>query len=289
MSENETKQQLELVVSEGFEAQLPKEIPCNIEEIIKALDEEILPKYLSRVYTDDQLSEARADHATLKKWIDAVDAARKQYEKIYMKPFTEFKGKIKLATDRVQTAMGKIDEQITSIEGKTKSRNREYCRAYFESVVGDLKGLVGYEQIEDAKWCNLSVKDTERKKAIDEKLTKIRTDLFLLDDYFAQDEEKLELARVMYLRNFDFRGAIAFVNGVEHEKEKISAVLRANRPAQTNPEQGRSETRAEDETALKPNDEAIFTIRFEVDGTEEELKALAQFLKKNGIEYRQIK
>ena len=288
MSENETKQQLELIVAEGFEAQLPKEIPCNIEEIIKALDEEVLPKYLSRVYTDDQLSEARADHAALKKWIDAVDAARKQYEKIYMKPFTEFKGKIKLVTDRVQTAMGKVNEQIAAIEYKTKSRNRDFCEAYFESVIGDLKGLIQYFQIEDLKWCNLSVKDTERRKAIDEKLTKIRADLFLLDDYFAQDEEKLGLARVMYLRDFDFRGAIAFVNGVAHEKEKISAVLRANRPVAANPERGRSETRAEGETALKPNEEAIFTIRFEVDGTEKEFKALAQFLKKNGIEYKAI-
>ena len=288
MSENETKQQLELIVPEGFEAQLPKEIPCNIEEIIKALDEEILPKYLSRVYTDDQLSEARADHAALKKWVDAVDAARKQYEKIYTKPFTEFKGKIKLATDRVQTAMGKVNEQITAIEGKTKSRNKDFCIDYFESIIGDLKGLIEYRQIGDEKWYNLSVKDTERKKAIDEKLAKIRNDLNLID-YYAKRDENMELVRVFYLRDFDLSGAVAAVNEINDDKDRISAVLRANRPAEANPEQGRSETRAEEETSLKPNDEAIFTIRFEVDGTEEELKALAQFLKKNGIEYRQIK
>ena len=288
MSENETKQQLELIVSDGFEAQLPKEIPCNIEEIIKALDEDVLPKYLSRVYTDDQLSEARADHSTLKKWIDAVDAARKQYEKIYMKPFTDFKGKIKLATDRVQIAIGKVNEQITAIEGKTKCRNEDFCREYFDSVADDLKGLVGYEQIEDAKWYNLSVKDTERRKVIDERLTKIRNDLNLID-YYAKQDENMELVRVFYLRDFDLSGAVAAVNEINDDRDRISAVLRAKRPAEANPEQGRSETRAEEETVLKPNDEAIFTIRFEVDGTEEELKALAQFLKKNGIEYRQIK
>ena len=288
MSENETKQQLELIVPEGFEAQLPKEIPCNIEEIIKALDEDVLPKYLSRVYTDDQLSEARADHVALKKWIDAVDTARKQYEKIYTKPFTEFKGKIKLATDRVAGAMEKVNEQITAIEGKTKSRNREFCVAYFASVVGELEGLIEYEQIEDAKWYNLSVKDTERKKAIDDKLTKIRNDLNLID-YYAKQDENMELVRVFYLRNFDLSGAVAAVNEINDDKDRISAVLWANRPVEAKPEQGRVETHAEGKTALKPNDEAIFTIRFEVDGTEEELKALAQFLKKNGIEYRQIK
>ena len=287
MSENETKQQLELVVADGFEAQLPKEIPCNIEEIIKALDEEILPKYLSRVYTDDQLSEARADHATLKKWIDAVDTGRKQYEKIYMKPFTEFKGKIKLATDRVQTAMGKVAEQIAVIEGKAKSRNREFCLAYFESVIGDLKGLVEYYQIDDLKWHNLSVKDTERKKAIDEKLAKIRNDLNLID-YYAKQDKNMELVRVFYLRDFDLSGAVVAVNSINDDKDRISAVLRANRSAQTNPEQDRSETRDEGETALKPNDEAIFTIRFEVDGTQEELAALKKFLKENGIEYKAI-
>ncbi len=288
MAENEEKQQLELVVAEGFEAQLPKEIPCNIEEIIKALDEDILPKYLSRVYTDDQLSEARADHATLKRWIDAVDAARKQYEKIYMKPFTEFKCKLKLATDRVQEAVSWVNEQITAIEGKTKSRNKDFCEAYFESIIGDLKGLVEYEQIEDTKWYNLSVKETERKKAIDEKLAKIRSDLNLID-YYAKQDENMELVRVFYLRDFDLSGAVAAVNEINDDKDRIAAVLRANCPAETNQEQGRSETRAEDETALKPNDEAIFTIRFEVDGTKKELKALSRFLKKNGIEYRQIK
>ena len=252
------------------------------------LDEEVLPKYLSRVYTDDQLSEARADHATLKKWVDAVDAARKQYEKIYMKPFTEFKGKIKLATDRVQTAMGKVNEQITEIEGKTKSRNRGFCLDYFESIIGELKGLIKYEQIEDAKWYNLSVKDTERKKAIDEKLAKIRGDLAIIDRLDEEHENK-DLIRVFYLRDFDLSQSVSFVNGIEDDKDVILAVLRANRPAQTNPEQGRSETRAEDETALKPNDEAIFTIRFEVDGTEEELAALKKFLKENDIEYKAIK
>ncbi len=287
MSENETKQQLELVVAEGFEAQLPKEIPCNIEEIIKALDEEVLPKYLSRLYSDDQLSEARADHATLKKWVDAVDGARKQYEKIYTKPFKEFKDKIKLATDRVQTAMRKVNEQIAVIEGKAKSRNREFCLAYFESVVGDLKYIITYEQIEDAKWYNLSVKDTERKKAIDEKLTKIRSDLNLID-YYAKQDENMELVRVFYLRNFDLSGAVAAVNEINDDKDRISAVLRANRPVETNREQGRSETRDERETALKPNDEAIFTIRFEVEGTEKELVALKKFLKENGIEYKAI-
>lgn len=288
MSENETKQQLELIVPEGFEAQLPKEIPCNIEEIIKALDEEVLPKYLSRVYSDDQLSEARADHATLKKWIDAVDTGRKQYEKIYMKPFTEFKGKIKLATDRVAGAMWKINNQIMEIEFKAKSRNRGFCLDYFESIIGELKGLIKYEQIEDAKWYNLSVKDTERKKAIDEKLAKIRNDLNLID-YYAKQDENMELVRVFYLRDFDLSGAVAAVNEINDDKDRISAVLRANRPAEANPEQGRSETRAEGETALKPNDEAIFTIRFEVDGTEEELAALKKFLKENDIEYKAIK
>lgn len=287
MSENETKQQLELIVSEGFEAQLPKEIPCNIEEIIKALDEEVLPKYLSRVYTDDQLSEARTDHATLRKWIDAVDGARKQYEKIYMKPFTEFKGKLKLATDRVQEAVSKVNEQITAIEGKTKNRNREFCLDYFYSIIGELKGLVEYEQIEDAKWYNLSVKDTERRKAIDEKLAKIRSDLTLIGN-FAQDKN-IDLVKVFYLRNFDLADAVAVAKGITEDEERISAVLRAKCPAEANSEQGRSETRAEGKTALDANDEAIFTIRFEVDGTEEELKALARFLKKNGIEYREIK
>ena len=287
MSENETKQQLELVVSEGFEAQIPKEIPCNIEEINKVLDEEILPKYLSRVYTDDQLSEARADHATLKKWVDAVDAARKQYEKIYTKPFKEFKDKLKLATDRVQTAMGKVNEQIAAIEGKTKSRNEDFCKEYFESIVGEIKGLIEYERFADPKWYNLSVKDTERKKAIDEKLAAIRGDLAILEDYVTHDKN-MELARILYLRDFSLRSAVSYVRFLMEDEKRISAFLRANRPVEANREQGRVETRAEGETALKPNDEAIFTIRFEVDGTEKELAALKKFLKENGIEYKAI-
>ena len=285
MSENETKQQLELIVPEGFEAQLPKEIPCNIEEIIKALDEEILPKYLSRVYSDDQLSEARADHAALKKWIDAVDTGRKQYEKIYTKPFKEFKDKVKLATDRVQIAMGKVNEQITAIEGKTKRRNKDFCEAYFESVVGDLKYIITYEQIEDPKWYNLSVKDTERRKAIDERLTKIRSDLALIDKLSLPS---IETIKIFYLRSFDVNVATVETAKFLAERGQIHLYERANRPVETNSEQGRWETRAEGKTALKPNDEAIFTIRFEVDGTQEELAALKKFLKENGIEYKAI-
>lgn len=287
MSENETKQQLELIVADSFETQLPKEIPCNIEEVVKKLDEEILPKYLSRVYSDDQLSEARADHAALKKWVDAVDGARKQYEKIYTKPFKDFKDKIKLATDRVQTAMGKVNEQITAIEGKTKSRNEAFCRDYFESVADDLKGLVEYEQIEDAKWYNLSVKDTERKKSIDEKLTKIRGDLAVLAHLSIPD---IDLVKVFYLREFNLQGATSFVDGIERDKERISAFERANRHAEAANVCWRVNTQSDKNEAHGANGEveAVFTVRFEVDGTQEELAALKKFLKKNDIEYKAI-
>lgn len=282
---SEEKKQLELIVAEGFEAQLPKEIPCNIEEIIRALDEEVLPKYLTRIYTDDQLAEARADHATLKKWVDAVDGGRKQYEKIYMKPFKEFKDKLKLATDRVQEAIEKINEQITAIEGKTKSRNEDFCREYFESTVDDLTGLVSFEQIADPKWFNLSVKDTERKKAIDEKLAKIRGDLAVINQLSTPD---IDLVKVFYIRNFDLPAATTFVNGIRNDKARILANWQANHHAETKSEAARENHHAEAKTAHNANDEVTFTIRFEVNGTKEDFEKLKSFLDKNNIEYKAI-
>ncbi len=285
MSENAEKQQLELVVADDFLSQIPAEIPCNIDAVISTLDSEVLPKYLSRKYSNDQLAEARADHAVLKKWVDAVDSTRKTYEKMYMKPFKEFKEKLKLATDRVQAALDKVSAQITEIEDESKRRNEQFCRNYFAETIGDLAEVVDYNTIADVKLYNLSVKDVARKKAIDEKLDKIRTDLAVID---ALDVDDKQSVKVFYLRTFNLSRAIAEAADIKRERERISALERAQGGKSADNNESQSNDQPKANAAYTANDEVVFTIRFEVDGTAKDFELLKAFLNEHHIEYRAI-
>lgn len=113
----------------------PYSVPDMIDFNYEELKTELVQKtemYKTVVYTDDQLKEAKADRALLNKTKTALNDERIRIQKIYMKPFDEFKAKVDDLIGTINSASAVIDKQIKEFEEKEKREKEKTIQEIFE-------------------------------------------------------------------------------------------------------------------------------------------------------------
>lgn len=261
--------QLELVLKDDLTKLIPAMIAWNNKELMTQVNE-ILPRYLNAEYGDD-IAQAKEDRATLNAFTKTLNEKRLEIKKAYTAPLDKFAAEVNEVIAAVNKATDRIGKIITAHEDKQKAEKKAEIVKYFNEQIGDLAELVPYEKIEDTKWYNATAKIKAVCKAIDEKIAKIREDLTVIEGLGADDTNGLKL---FYFRTLNLAAALEENRKLKQGKAKIAAMNEAQNSAEQN---------GEDE-----GEEKTYTIRFEVKGTEEELKMLAKFLNDNGIEYSKI-
>lgn len=115
------------------ELDFPKVIEFNFEE----LKGEITAKaalYKNMVYTDETIKEAKADKATLNKFVMALEDKRKEVKKECLQPYETFEKQIKELVAIVNEPVELIDSQVKTYEEKLKAEKLEQIKAYWEST-----------------------------------------------------------------------------------------------------------------------------------------------------------
>ena len=133
------------------DVQFPKVIEFNFAE----LKQEITSKaelYKNMVYTDDSIKEAKADKATLNKFITALEDKRKEVKKQCLQPYEEFEKQIKELVAIVDEPVKLIDQQVKNYEEKKKADKLEKIKEFWESVEHPEWLTCG--KIFDQKWLN---------------------------------------------------------------------------------------------------------------------------------------
>ena len=168
-------EQLEVIIKDDVAKMIPAMIAWNNEELLERVQNEILPRYMNLVYTDEDITQAKEDRAALNAWIKSLDEKRLEIKKIYSGPLDKFTEQVKEVIAAVKQATDRIGEIITTHDNKAKAEKKAEIVKYFNEVIGDLADLVPYEKIEDTKWYNATSKFKATAKAIDEKVGKIRS------------------------------------------------------------------------------------------------------------------
>lgn len=135
---------------EGF----VKAIEWNHEEI-KAEVAAKVGHYKNLVYTDDQIKEAKADRAALKKFVTALEDKRKEIKKQCLAPYESFERQMKEITAIVNEPIGLIDRQVKEFEEKRREEKREKILELFRSM--NFWPFVGFDKIFRPEWLNSSV------------------------------------------------------------------------------------------------------------------------------------
>mgnify|MGYP003500856375 CR=1 FL=1 len=260
--------QFELVLKDDIAKLIPAMLAWNNKEIMAQVNE-ILPRYMSVEYGDD-IDQAKADRTTLNNLTKRMNEWRLEIKKEYTAPLDKFTAEVNEVIEAVSKATERIGEIIAAHDNKIKSEKKAEIVKYYKSVIGDLADLVPYEKIEDTKWYNATSKYKKVYAEIDKIIAKIHEDLTVINSLGADDTEGLKL---FYFRTLNLVDALNENERIKQEKAKIGALSEANS--------------VDKQTDSDEKDE-VFTIRFEVKGTQKELAKLAKFLRDNGIEYSKI-
>lgn len=160
----------------------PEVIEFNFEELKQEITERA-SAYVNLVYTDDQISDAKKDRATLNKFVKALSDERIKIKKECMKPYEDFEAKIKELDGIVSKAIQNIDSQVKAHEEQKKAEKIAQVKEYFESlpVIEGFETLA-FEQIFNPRWENASCSMRAIHDEISGRIHNIKSDLSALQN-----------------------------------------------------------------------------------------------------------
>lgn len=273
-------QELTLRLNTPIEELIPAMIAFNNAELLAEVKDR-LATYQGRIYDETSISAAKADRATLNKFMDALNSERLRIKKVYTAPLDKFTAEVNEVIDTVKVVMLEIDGQVKTYTEKQKAEKLVECKEYFASVLpAELAGFIRYEKIHKDEWLNASKKMPAVKKDIDAIIEKIKAELVTIE---ALGSDTTEL-KAMYFEGLSLTDTITAYERRKAEKQRIEQakaeaerIAAEKKNAEPMPEK-QPETVAQVEEPAK-----LFTIAFKVTGTAEQLNALKAYMSENGL------
>lgn len=237
-----------------------------------------LPNYDVSNYNDDNIEQAKADKALLNNTAKVLNAKRLELEREFNAPFNEFKVIVNETISLINECSGKIDKVVKDNENAFKEKKKAHIFELFNS-----KGfeLVSLDKIFNQKWLNKGSKDKDIEKEIDERITKIKSDIETLNVL-----EDAELLKSMYLDNLDINKTIQYADTLKKNREKVSEPISA--PQVDAPRVDAENKGPQSETFSQPKEPEMYTRAFKVTGTRDDIIALGDFMNERGIKFEKI-
>lgn len=272
---------------------LPDAPRFNFEELKAALEEKTA-LYASRVYTDDQIVDAKADRAALNRLKKALNDERIKREREYMQPFAEFKSQIAEIIAIIDTPIASIDAQVKEYEAKKREEKMAQIEAVWQEVLAADKVPAGvcFNHIFQERWLNASVSMKTVREALCARLEQIDRDLSVIRSLPSCAYE----AERVYFSTFDLAGALYEANrrADDEKKRRQYEADRAQREAEEREikmilDKGKKAAKElllyQAQHAPAPHREWL---GFQAHLTIDEAAELGTFFKVRGIQYREI-
>ena len=261
----------------------PTALEFNYEEL-KAEIEEKAKIYEAMVYTDENISDAKSDRATLNKLKTALNDERKRREKEYMLPFEDFKKKVNEIISIIDKPVAIIDKQVKEYETAEKEKKRQDVEGLWRTM--NAPEWLKIEKVWNEKWLNKTCAPATIKAEMGQIIERINGEMTMLENIGDFSFEAIEI----YKNTLDASKAVtegkrlADIQKRKKEEEEarkaikientavVEAPLNIPTPEQPMPEQ-------------KPQEEGEW-VRFEVRLTRAKALALREFFIMTGIEFK---
>lgn len=274
-------QELTLILETPVEELIPKMLNWNNQELL-AMVEEKLTHYENVQYDDTTIDVAKKDRAQLNAFCKALNDERIRIGKIYSSPYDKFKSEVDGVVSRVKEVSDKINVQVQAYELKKQEEKQQSVIDYFKEVIAEFSGLIPYEKIHQAKWLNVSTSMKSIKTEIDTIITNARAAMTAIEALKSEDEETL---KAFYFRTLNLSEALMENERLKQERVKM-AELKAKQEAQKEQVAAEPQVVVETPVTIQTNTRIV---KFAVEGTVEQLKALQKFLRENNIKFSAIK
>ena len=275
-------------------------LPQSIENLA-ALKAELTPKldyYNKLVVTADSIKAAKADKAALNKLKTAIEDQRKAIKKQYLEPYTILETQCKEVVALIDAPISAIDKQIKVFEEKDDNDKYTQLTEAFNAL--EPPEWIKIEDVLNPKWKNKTLKTDALiseltaavKELVDglEKITEMYKDepyLLSITEFFKQHKDFSKTAVYAAQMNTAYKkeqaakaaAEAAAQNTLQNASQGAAAVSNESILPQ---QQTQQETQPE-------QPQKLFKGKFEVEATKDQLQALGNFMKANGIKFKTIK
>ncbi len=227
-----------------------------------------LNKYNSLVVTENAIQDAKSDRANLNKLKKAIND-----EKIKLKKeaFDTFENQCKDLVALIDEAVGNIDTQVKIFEQKAKDSKLMKLKDMWAGK--EIANIIEYEQVHNEKWLNASATEASIDKAMNEIVDKYNSDVNILSSFIQSDEE-YKYGIELYNKSLDLSSVI---NKITDRRN----IIKEHEEAKNNVENSPT-------TTDFINSSIIHTLGFIINANRTQIKALNEFMKFNGIKFKQI-
>lgn len=298
---------MQLEIYSPTQAQPLPPVEWNYDEL-KQWVSDGLEAYRGRVYTEDTVTEAKRDRATLNKLAQAIEERRREIKTVYLAPYDQFEKQAKELVEMVKTQSREIDAQVKAYDQKRRDEKLEKIKTeLYAPLIGSLAELAPYEKLHDPKWLNVTVSMGAISEALATKIENIASGLSALDN-LELPEDVAGQVKAEFLKSYDLGAAMAAKDRIMDERERMARYLAAQNaaraaqraqkemipPAEQKPAQAQEtaperKERANSEQVPVPNEEPeTITLDFRVWVTTEQMYALRDFLVSNRIRYGKV-
>ena len=280
-------------------------IDWNKDELLKYV-RSITEKYNGRIYTDDDITDARTDRAELNALKNTISDGRIRVKKAVMAPYDRFEAEVLEVTNLIIEAVKPIDDAIKTHDENQKADKKKQLIAYFDSIIGDLAESVTFERVFDPKMVNASTSMKKAKEGIADAVQQIRTNIETINTVVSEPYRSFAVANYLQtMKRMEQEDRRKAELAAEAEKAKAAAPAPAPSapaveppkpaaPVQPAPQPGSFAAAAEKAAAPAPapapaeSPEKLYAMCFRAIGTKEQLMALRQYMKDNHIKYGKV-
>lgn len=262
----------------------------NFEELNRQLDIQ-LAKYDGLAFTDDEMKEAKATRANLNKVAKAINDRKIEIKKQFCEPYERFADQAKVLTDKIRNVSGKIDDQVKTFEAKQKEEKRKRITDFWLT-----EGVrqIDISQVFEERWLNSTVTDQKWRQELTAKKERIRRDLAAITEM--TPPEKIDWCLTSYLKTVDLGQTLSAWEEYQRQIQKAEEIKRAREEAEKRAQEAKT---VEDEEVPTPAPKvpespriepqqavtiAWWTYNVDLEGTTEQMKALADFIRRTGIQ-----
>ncbi len=257
-------------------------IKFNYEDIKKWVTEKSI-EYKSIVYTEDTITDARADRATLNKVAKAINDEEIRIEKKVLEPVKDFKDKCKELQSIIKEASDSIDIQVKAFEEKEQNEKKEQIKAVFDAHIGDYKDLILFDLIFNPRWLNKTYTMKKIEKDISNLVTKATADMKVLE---AQIKDEVILKQVQAFYFSHIAEADCLSSSLKYGMNVIESNQKLDELKQQ--QKARKVENTTNTTQQAMEQEELQVIDFRVWVTQEQKMKIRNFLIQNNIKYGKV-
>ena len=201
------------------------EIHFNFDEIKNEVADK-MEFYKGLTYDESQLVQAKADRATLNKFINALDYRRKEIKDEILQPYKEFELRLNELKAIVEEPKQLIDAQIKAFEESAKEEKRQRITEIFKEEAGERD--IDLFVIFDNRWLNKTYSEKDIREEIQAQVFNYDTNIPILEELPDYSEEAVR----RYKETMDMSKAIGEALRLKEEAEKRKAEEAADKDKQ---------------------------------------------------------